>query len=46
MAEVAFVGFLPPEYSGYRDAFVFALLILILLVRPQGLFGQDEEERA
>ncbi|GAB4394900.1 MAG: branched-chain amino acid ABC transporter permease [Kiloniellaceae bacterium] len=45
-AEIAFVGFLPPEYSGYRDAFVFALLILILLVRPQGLLGRDEEERA
>jgi branched-chain amino acid transport system permease protein len=45
-AEVGFVGFLPSEYGGYRDAFVFALLILILLVRPQGLFGQTEEERA
>lgn len=45
-AEVAFVGFLPYEYSGYRDAFVFLLLILILLVRPRGLFGQAEEERA
>lgn len=46
ISEVAFVGFLPPEYSGYRDAFVFALLIFILLIRPQGLFGADEEERA
>lgn len=45
-AEVAFVGFLPSEYSGYRDAFVFGLLILILLVRPRGLFGVDEEARA
>lgn len=45
-AEVAFVGFMPPEYAGYRDAFVFSLLILILLVRPRGLLGQDEEERA
>ena len=46
LAEIAFVGFLPAEYSGYRDAFVFALLILILLVRPQGLLGLNEEERA
>ncbi len=45
-AEVAFVGFLPSAYSGYRDAFVFALLILILLLRPQGLLGRSEEERA
>lgn len=45
-AEVAFVGFVPAEYSGYRDAFVFGLLILILLLRPQGLFGREEEQRA
>jgi branched-chain amino acid transport system permease protein len=45
-SEIAFVGFLPSEYSGYRDAFVFGLLILILLVRPQGLFGESEQERA
>ncbi len=45
-AEVAFVGFMPAEYAGYRDAFVFGLLILILLVRPQGLFGREEEQRA
>jgi branched-chain amino acid transport system permease protein len=45
-AEVAFVGFMPSEYSGYRDAFVFGLLILILLLRPQGLFGREEEQRA
>lgn len=45
-AEVAFVGFMPPDYAGYRDAFVFGLLILILLVRPRGLFGTEEEQRA
>ena len=37
VAEIFFVGFLPPELSGYRDAFVFALLLLVLLVRPRGL---------
>jgi branched-chain amino acid transport system permease protein len=26
--------------SGYRDAIAFAAIIVILLVRPQGLFGQ------
>jgi branched-chain amino acid transport system permease protein len=46
VAEVGFVGFLPPEYSGFRDAFVFGLLLLVLLVRPNGLFGKSEIERA
>lgn len=32
--------------SGFRDALVFALLILVLLVRPQGLFGQGSAVRA
>lgn len=36
-AEIFFVGFLPPEVSGYRDGFVFALLLLVLLLRPHGL---------
>ncbi|HMQ52807.1 MAG TPA: branched-chain amino acid ABC transporter permease [Anaerolineae bacterium] len=45
-AEVFFVGFLPPAYSGYRDAFVFGLLLLVLLIRPNGLLGADTEERA
>jgi branched-chain amino acid transport system permease protein len=43
--EILFVGLLPPAYSGYRDAFVFGSLILILLVLPQGIFGQRTEER-
>lgn len=46
IAEIGFVGFLPPEFSGYRDAFVFGLLLLVLLVRPNGLFGKSEIERA
>ncbi|MBZ0277633.1 MAG: branched-chain amino acid ABC transporter permease [Anaerolineae bacterium] len=32
--------------SNYRDAFVFTLLFLILLFRPQGLVGQKEQTRA
>lgn len=32
--------------SSYRDAIVFILLFIMLLVRPQGLFGQAEEKRA
>jgi branched-chain amino acid transport system permease protein len=46
LAEVLFVGLLPPIYSAYRDAFVFATLILILLVLPSGLLGRKAEERA
>jgi branched-chain amino acid transport system permease protein len=45
-AEVLFVGLLPPLYGAYRDAFVFGLLILILLVMPNGLLGRSQEERA
>lgn len=45
-AEVFFVGFLPPAYSGYRDAFVFTLLLIILLIRPNGILGVSTEERA
>jgi branched-chain amino acid transport system permease protein len=39
-AEILFVGLLPPAFSAYRDALVFGLLILVLLVRPGGLFGR------
>jgi len=42
-AEIFFVGFLPPAFSGYRDAFVFALLLIILLIRPYGILGTAEE---
>ncbi len=40
LAEVFFVGFLPPSFSGYRDVFVFSLLFMVLLLRPQGLLGK------
>ena len=46
LAEVLFVGLLPPIYSAYRDAFVFSTLIIILLILPNGLFGKRTEERA
>lgn len=46
LAEVCFVGFLPPAFSGYRDAFVFGLLLVILLIRPNGILGISAEERA
>lgn len=46
LGEVLFVGLLPPEYSAYRDAFVFGLLIVVLLVMPNGLLGRATETRA
>ncbi len=42
-AEIFFVGFLPPQLSGYRDGFVFLLLIIVLLIKPSGIFGQAEK---
>jgi branched-chain amino acid transport system permease protein len=46
MAEVLFVGLMPQAFAGYRDAFVFGLLILVLLVKPSGLFARHVDERA
>ena len=30
-------AYLPPDIRPFRDAFVFAIVILILLVRPSGI---------
>jgi branched-chain amino acid transport system permease protein len=46
LAEVLFVGLLPPIYSAFRDAFVFSTLILLLLLMPNGLLGAGTEDRA
>ena len=37
--------FLPEGYTSYRDAVAFVVLIVILLVRPSGLFGRWEGEK-
>ncbi|MCH5278008.1 MAG: branched-chain amino acid ABC transporter permease [Desulfovibrionaceae bacterium] len=42
--EIMTVAFLPP-LSGYRDAFAFILLVVILLVKPTGLFGEKQEDK-
>lgn len=44
-AEIFLIGFLPPSLSSYRDAFVFVLLILVLLIRPNGILGSTEREK-
>jgi branched-chain amino acid transport system permease protein len=38
-------GLSATAYSTYRDAVAFAVLILILLVRPSGLFGSSAVEK-
>ena len=34
-----------PALTGYRDAFAFVLLIIVLLVRPSGLLGKHQIEK-
>jgi branched-chain amino acid transport system permease protein len=38
------VAFLP-ALSGYRDAFAFVILIVVLLVKPTGLMGKNQTEK-
>lgn len=42
--EIMAVAFLP-ELSGYRDAFAFVLLVLVLVVKPTGLLGERLKEK-
>jgi len=44
LGEILIVAFLP-ELSGYRDAFAFILLILILLLKPTGIMGEKIAEK-
>ena len=34
-----------PTLTGYRDAFAFVLLIIVLLVKPSGLLGRNQTEK-
>ncbi len=43
--EIFLVAWLPDALTSYRDAFVFTALILVLLVRPQGILGSTEPEK-
>lgn len=42
--EIMVIAFFP-DLSGYRDAFAFILLIVILLWRPTGLMGEKLEDK-
>ncbi|MFA7533487.1 MAG: branched-chain amino acid ABC transporter permease, partial [Tissierellaceae bacterium] len=44
LGEILLIAFLP-SLTGYRDAFAFILLIIILLVRPTGLMGEKIAEK-
>ncbi len=45
LAEMLMIGLLPAQFSGYRDVFVFVLLIMILLLLPNGIFGSVSEKK-
>ncbi len=38
-------AFVPGDYSAYKDAVGFALLFVVLLVRPQGLLGRAQVQK-
>ena len=44
--EVFFSGYLPRGVVSYQTAFTFLVLILVLLVRPNGLFGSSNRQRS
>ena len=44
MIEMMTIAFLP-ELTGYKDAFAFILLIVVLLVKPTGLLGKNQGEK-
>jgi branched-chain amino acid transport system permease protein len=42
--EIMTIAFLP-TLTGYRDAFAFVMLILVLMLRPAGLLGKHQIEK-
>ena len=44
--EVFFSCYLPRGVGSYQTAFTFLVLILVLLVRPNGLFGSSSRQRS
>ena len=44
LLEIMIVAFYP-DLAGYRDAYAFVILLIILLVKPTGLIGEKLEEK-
>ena len=44
ISEILIVAFLP-DLAGYRDAFAYTILILLLLFRPTGIMGEVQAEK-
>ena len=44
LIEMMTIAFLP-QLTGYKDAFAFVLLIIVLLVKPTGLLGKNQGEK-
>ncbi|MDR3161092.1 MAG: branched-chain amino acid ABC transporter permease [Spirochaetaceae bacterium] len=42
--EIMIIAFLP-TLTGYRDAFAFVLLIIVLMAKPSGLLGKHQVEK-
>lgn len=42
--EIMAIAFLP-TLTGYRDAFAFVMLIIVLMVKPAGLLGKNQTEK-
>jgi branched-chain amino acid transport system permease protein len=38
-------AFVPTDYSAYKEAVAFAFLLVILLIRPQGLLGRSQIQK-
>ncbi|MCC7478902.1 branched-chain amino acid ABC transporter permease [bacterium] len=45
LSEAAVKTFIPPQYSALADAMAFAILIVVLLFKPSGLFGRAIKEK-
>jgi branched-chain amino acid transport system permease protein len=43
--EISLQALLPSALTPYRDAFVFIILIVLLLFRPNGILGSTEKEK-
>jgi branched-chain amino acid transport system permease protein len=43
--EIVLQGLLPASLTPFRDGFVFAALIILLLFRPNGILGSTEREK-